>query len=303
MRPNPLLFPLLWLCPALCLAQQVNNVPQAFIALRTEPQVMVIENDIEVPTEGGHLQGVQAIAKDGKQMLLITGSSQNQAYLLQVNLSTRKADKMITLMQEPYRHAGGLQVSQDYLAVGIEDNHKKTISKVCFYPLQDLLLEKTTASLIIERAGKMERMTAGATGILDTTPGHLAVVGDWNSRNWDFYQCSPAGGHAMQILSYTVPDDWPAYQAINLIADDKAIYASGFYAKEAQGAADLILVSHPGTIEPIMEMVASKTFNCKDGVDFATAAGLQVDGEGKLHIWGTQRDALKQIVVNKFSQQ
>ena len=257
---------------------------------------------LRFPLSKGILQGVQAVMRDGTEKLLISGSSLTQAYVLQIDLVSRKAEKLIPLMSEPFRHAGGIQASKEYLAVGIEDNFNKNVSKVNLYSLQ-VELEQATPSLIIERAGKPERNTAGATGILATRPGHLVVVGDWDSRNWDFYQCSPRSGSSMQIASYTVPNDWPAYQSINLIADDKAIYAIGFYAKEQTGAADLILVSHPGAIELIMEKVASNTFNCSDGVDFQTAAGLQVDQDGKLHVWATQRDAQKQIVVNKFSQQ
>lgn len=107
----------------------------------------------------------------------------------------------------------------------------------------------------------------------------------------------------MQSASYTAPDDWPAYQSINLIADDEAIYAIGFYGNGQTGYADLILVSKPGALELIMEKVATKTFNCIEGVDFQTAAGMQVDEEGKIHVWATQRDALERLVINRFSQQ
>ena len=85
--------------------------------------------------------------------------------------------------------------------------------------------------------------------------------------------------------------------------DEEAIYAIGFSTKALLGYAALLLVSRLGTFELIMEKVLSKAFNCINGVDFATAAGLQVDKEGNLHIWGTQRDALEQVAVNKFSQQ
>jgi hypothetical protein len=277
----------------------VNNVRSAFKSLSAKPMAITIQNALDVPLEQGHLQGVQVV----NDKLLISGSSLNQAYLLQVDLASKKTEKLIPLMNAPFRHAGGLQASEEYLAVGIEDNIKKNVSKVCVYPLEGTALETAAPVLIIDRGGKPERNTAGATGILSSRPGQLVVVGDWDSRNWDFYQCSPMGGHAMQTASYTVPEDWPAYQSINLIADDEAIYAIGFYGNGQTGSADLILVSKPGNIDLIMEKVASKTFNSSKGVDFQTAAGLQVDEEGKIHVWATQRDALKQIVVNTFSQQ
>ena len=290
---------MIFLYPLFSAGQWVNNVRTAFNSLSAEPKVIIIQNAIEVPMEQGHLQGVQVVG----EKLLISGSSLNQSYLLQVDLASKKAEKLIPLMEAPFRHAGGLQASEEYLAVGIEDNFKKNVSKVCVYPLEGEALETAAPVLIIERGGKPERNTAGATGILSSRPGQLVVVGDWDSRNWDFYQCSPMGGHAMQTASHAVPEDWPAYQSINLIADDEAIYAIGFYGNGQTGFADLILVSKPGALELIMEKVASKTFKCSDKVDFQTAAGLQVDQEGKLYVWAIQRDALKQIVVNTFSQQ
>ncbi len=283
------------------MGQKVDNVEQSFKTLSTQPQIINIENKLEVPTEQGHLQGIQLVERDGKQKLLISGSSKDQAYLLQVDIASKKSEKLIQLMSTPYRHAGGIQASGEFLAVGIEDNVAKTMSKVCVYPIAGTQLEEAKPSLIIERYGKAERNTAGATGMLSASPGYLVVVGDWNSRNWDFYQCSPQGGNAMQILSYAVPDGWPAYQSINLIADRKAIYAIGLYQLEAQGAADLILVSNLGIIEPIMEKVATKTFHCSEGVDFQAAAGLQVDEDGRLHVWATQKDALERLLINKYS--
>ena len=104
------------------------------------------------------------------------------------------------------------------------------------------------------------------------------------------------------IGSFAAPDHWAAYQSINLISDEEAIYAIGFYQKESVGYADLILVSKQGSVELIMEKVLTRTFDCINGVDFNAATGLQVDKQGNLHIWGTQKNALKQIAVNKFSQ-
>ena len=93
------------------MGQQVKNVPEAFEALSSEPEIIFISNEINVPSEGGHLQGVQVIKKNGTEKLLISGSSLTQAYLLQVDLTTQKTDTVIPLMKDPYRHAGGIQVS------------------------------------------------------------------------------------------------------------------------------------------------------------------------------------------------
>lgn len=297
------LIAILGLFPILGVGQQVKNVPEAFESISSEPEVILLNNEIKVPTDGGHLQGVQLIEKNGIEKLLISGSSLTTAYVLQVDLTTRKTDTLISLMSEPYRHAGGIQVSEDYMVVGIEDNFTKTVSRVCLYNYRDANLYKARPNVIINREGKAKLQTAGATGLLALDKDYLMVVSNWDSRNWDFYSIDPKKNEQKMLVGFDAPDDWASYQSINLIKDEKAIYAIGFYQKELLAHADLILVSKLETFEPIMEKVLTKTFNCKYEVDFGTAAGLQVDKKGKLHIWGTQRDALKQIVVNKFSQQ
>lgn len=285
------------------IGQQVKNVPQAFTALGSDPEIIHINNAIEVPTEKGHFQGVQVISEEGNEKLLISGSSLSTAYMLQVDLATQKTDKLIPLMEAPFRHAGGIQVSEPYVIVGIEDNFIKTVSKVCLYNYHDADLLKAATNMTIDRQGEAEKQTSGATGLLALETSYLAVVSNWDSRNWDFYHIDPDKNEQKLLESFAAPDDWAGYQAINLIKDSEAIYAIGFYQKEALGYADLILVSKHGPFKPILEKVSAKTFNCKKGVDFGAAVGLQVDHQGNLHIWATQRDALQQITVNRFSQQ
>ncbi|WP_139205097.1 hypothetical protein [Pricia antarctica] len=288
--------------PLLGFGQQVKNVPEVFEALSSEPEVMFISNEIHVPSEGGHLQGMQVIEKNGTEKLLISGSSLAQAYVLQVDLATRKTDTLISLMKEPYRHAGGIQVSEPYFVVGIEDNFTKTASKVCLYNYRNGNLDTAQPNFTMDRKGEAKRQTAGSTGLLATDTGYLMVVSNWDSRNWEFYRIDPEQNEQKMLASFAAPDDWASYQSINLIRDEKAIYAIGFYNEESVGHADLILVSGLENFEPIMEKVRTKTFNCTNEVDFGAAAGLQVDKEGHLHIWGTQSDPLIRIAVNKFSQ-
>lgn len=287
--------------PLLGYGQQVKNVPEAFEALSSEPEIMFISNEIKVPSEGGHLQGVQVIEKNGAEKLLISGSSLTQAYLLQVDLATRKTDTLITLMKEPYRHAGGIQVSEPFMVVGIEDNFTKTSSKVCLYNYRDGNLYKARPNFTMDRKGEAKRQTAGSTGLLAIDTSYLMVVSNWDSRNWDFYLIDPEKNKQKKLASFAAPDVWASYQSINLIRDEEAIYAIGFYSKEHISHADLILVSSLKTFKLIMEKVRTKTFNCTNEVDFGAAAGLQVDKAGNLHVWGTQRDPLKQMAVNKFS--
>lgn len=284
------------------LGQQVEDVPQAFNALNPEPELILIQNKIKIPQRHGHFQGVQYINKNGAEKLLVSGSSRYKAYILQIDLTTQKSETLITLMKDPYRHAGGIQVSDPYLIVGIEDNIIKTTSKVGLYHYQNNALSNAQPSVTIIRKGEAKRQTAGATGLLAVQSGYLSVVADWDSRNWDFYHITPEKGEQKLLYNFTVPKDWGSYQSINLIKDVTAIYALGFYRKDSLGTADLFLVSKLGSFKPIMEKIGTKTFNCKNGVDFNAAVGLQIDQNGKLHIWATQADPAKEIAINKFSQ-
>ncbi len=297
-----ILIAILGIYPIVGYAQQVKNVPKAFEALSSEPEIIFISNEIHVPSEDGHLQGVQAIEKNGTEKLLISGSSLTQAYVLQVDLATRKTDTLISLMKDPYRHAGGIQVSGPYLVVGIEDNFTKTVSKVCLYNYRNGYLYTAQPNFTMDRKGEAKQQTAGSTGLLAVDDDYLMVVCNWDSRNWDFYRIHPGKGEHKMLVSFAAPDDWASYQSVNLIRDEEAIYAIGLYQKERVGYADLILVSNLEAFIPIMKKIRTKTFTCKNEVDFGAAAGLQVDKHGNLHIWGTQRDPLTQMAVNKFSQ-
>ena len=222
----------LGLYPVVSVGQSVNNIMTAFEGLSSNPELIIIKNKIDIPAENGHFQGVQLIERDGKEKLIVSGSSKTEAYLLQIDLTTKKTDTLIRLMGDPYRHAGGIQISDPYMIVGIEDNILKTTSKVCLYPYRDKSFYKALPSITIERTGKPKQKTAGATGLLNMDDHYLAVVANWDSRNWDFYQIDPEKRTQQLLSSFAVPEDWGSYQSVNLIKDKNAIYALGFYSKK-----------------------------------------------------------------------
>lgn len=290
-----------FLLPILGLGQVVENVPKAFALLNTEPELIKLNNTIDVPTEGGHLQGVQWIQAGGKEKLLMSGSSRHTAYLLQADLHTKTTELLIPLMKNPFRHAGGIQVSDSHLVAGIEDNHLKTTAKLVLYKLQQDTTSQIKSSLSIHREGPVKRYTAGATGLISLNGKYLVVVGNWDSRNWDFYLIDPDMENWELITTFDAPADWASYQSINLIKDKEHLYAIGLYGKGQVGQADLILISDTEVFKPIMLKMSTRAFNCTGGVDFNTAAGIQVDSFGNLHLWATQRNASKQISVNRYA--
>lgn len=294
-----LVLPLL-LCSFPTWSQKVKNVPKAFKALDSSPTTIHIKNTLDVPTENGHFQGIQVMETHGRKKLLVSGSSLHQSYILQVDMESQETDTLITLMKEPFRHAGGIQVSNGHLAVGIEDNFKKTSAKACIYNYGNGNLYKSIPDVIIDRTGKAKRPTSGATGLLKLGEGYLMVVANWDSRIWDFYAVEPESGKYRLLESFDAPKDWASYQSINLIMDEMDIFAIGFYAEMKTGCADLIYVSSVDYFEPQMKKIKTKVFNCTNEVDFSGAAGLEVEDD-EMHIWATQKNASDHIAVNLFS--
>lgn len=290
----------LLLCSFPMWSQKVKNVSEAFNAIDPSPTTVYIKNTLDVPTENGHFQGIQAVKNHGRKKLLVSGSSLHQSYILQMDIESQKTDTLITLMREPFRHAGGIQVSNGHLAVGIEDNFKKTSAKACIYNYRNGNLYKSIPDVTIDRTGKAKRPTTGATGLLAREEGYLMVVANWDSRIWDFYSVEPVNGKYGLLKSFEAPDDWASYQSINLIMDDKNIYAIGFYQEMKTGRADLIYVSSVDYFKPQMKKIKTKVFNCTNGVDFNGAVGLEVENN-EMHIWATQKNASEDIAINVFS--
>ena len=57
----------------------------------------------------------------------------------------------------PLRHAGGMQLAGDVLAVGLEDNQQKTRSEIQFWDVADPARLVQLAHLTLRRDGDAER--------------------------------------------------------------------------------------------------------------------------------------------------
>ncbi|WP_158858225.1 hypothetical protein [Lunatibacter salilacus] len=218
--------------PISAIVDQFNNLP-------SQPMALPLKRDLAFDESGGHIQGIQLFLQDGEISAFLAGSSKDAAYVAQVNLGKEaQVETIDTLMLSPFRHAGGFQIYDHFLAVGIEDNYARTTSKVMIY---DLGVDKNWKKPVytLERNGPYERSTAGAIGITRYKDEFILVVADWNARNLDFYSCpfvsfEKKTGHFTQIGSletasmerYSWSDTlWHSYQNINLLADESGLYA------------------------------------------------------------------------------
>lgn len=219
--------------------QPISGILDQFNQLPSHPMALPLKRDLAFDESGGHIQGIQLFLQDGEISAFLAGSSKDVAYVAQLSLGKEaQVETIDTLMLSPYRHAGGFQIYDQYLAVGIEDNNARTTSKVMIY---DLGIGRNWDKPIytLERNGPYERSTAGAIGITRYRDEVILVVADWNARNLDFYSCpfvslEKKTGHFTQIgsletasLEKNLWSDslWHSYQNINLLSDESGLYA------------------------------------------------------------------------------
>ena len=292
----------LW-APAICQIP-LYDFPMAFKQLSSQAENLEFTNTIQFDGTGGHLQGIQLHKENDQIFAYISGSSTTKSYMVKVDLkSPAKVMAIDELMSEPYRHAGGFQIFDNYLAVGIEDNYKRTSSLIRVYNLSGTKKDWSKPLYTIHRAGDFERFTAGAVGMTQYNDEILLAVANWNSINIDFYSCPSADfysgvGEFHQIGGLTPTEvstidwsdsSWRSYQNINLFSDAKeGLYLVGF-AREGkdQNLADVFLVTFTDTLPSRdsnlvfkrsiqIQKTQTRIFDCGGRTDFRAGAGLSI---------------------------
>jgi hypothetical protein len=304
------------LFPLLAYSQK-GSLPEIFMEIDTEPQIILCQNKLEVNNQGGHLQGVQLLVKNELEYAIISGSSDTYAYYSVAKLDNYNEVLSVNiLMHKPFKHAGGIQIYQDLMVVGIEDNDAKDKSKVCIYEIENPDKPPVKPLAMIERIGDPFRSSAGCTGITRIGNRYLIVVGDWDTKHLDFYlgdqQKLEQGTNTFEKV-YTIdtekfdrsgwPDKaWHAYQNINLLKDtDGKLYLFGFGRNDQnENIADLFLVEHKDLREFSLRRLVSKTFICKQGADFRSGAGIFLQPDGKLKVISCGSHIKDLLVLNVF---
>jgi hypothetical protein len=209
-----------------------------------------------------------------------------------------------------------MQIFQDLMVVGIEDNAAKDRSKVCIYNVEDPETPPVKPLVLIEREGAPLRSSAGCCGLSRIENQYLVVVGDWDTKHLDFYI---AGEHRLKQGLNTFnkvstidterinrsgwpDDDWYPYQNINLLKDgDGKLYLFGFGQNDQnENIADLFLVENKDLKEFRLIKLLSKTFNCKQGADFRSGAGISLQPDGRLKIISCASHIKDSLILNVF---
>ena len=285
----------------LILTTLISNFPKTehfdfiteFNNIETTPEIKIFTNEFEINNTDGHLQGIQKFENDNGEYVLMSGSSDSYSYCSVVKLGNEnKVILLNKLMEKPFKHAGGFQIFQNYLAVGIEDNSAKDKSKVCIYDISEPEKPLAKPLTVIERNGEPLRSTAGCVGIAKYKNKALIVVGDWDSKNLDFYSgdfekmnnSTFKKIYSIDTKSISRKDwinnEWHSYQNINLFNIDEKLYLIGLgQTKTAENIVDLYIVTEESTGIFSLKKVASKTFNCTKECSFKAAAGVDFSNE------------------------
>ena len=305
-----------FILPGLACAQK-GGIPELFEKIDTLPEILTCQNAFEVNNRGGHLQGVQLLLKNGKEYALLSGSSSTSAYYAVARLDPYpEVVSVNNLMDKPFKHAGGIQVKEDLMVVGIEDNDEKDKSKVCVYEIPDPENPPREPVAIINRKGEPFRSTAGCCAFARLGKRWLFLVGDWDTKHLDFYLGKENGrgivsGIFEEVYSMNMEKSdrsgwsdkkWHSYQNINLLHDENGkLYLVGF-GRNAQDedVAELYLLEHTEAMEFSLRKLRSKKFACRDGVDFKSGAGIFQGPDGTLKIIGCGSHIRDSLVLNVF---
>ena len=273
------------------------DVISEFNNIGTSPEILIFTNNFEINNSDGHLQGIQGFENEQGNYVFMSGSSGTYSYCSVVKLGNEnKVVSINKLMEKPFKHAGGCQIFQNYLAVGIEDNSAKDKSKVCIYDISEPENPLVKPIVIIERNGDPLRNTAGCVGITRYKNKTLAVVGDWDSKHLDFYSTDfgKVNESAFKKIASVdtesiskndwIDNDWHSYQNINLFNIENKLYLIGLgQTKHSENIADLFEVTEEMSGNFSLLKIATKTFKCTNECSFKAGTGIQfTDGKFKI---------------------
>lgn len=278
-----------------------SSVKSKFEEICDTPIPIIYKNTLDVNNRGGHLQGVQLLNHNNTTYALLSGSSSTYSYFAIVKLDgINKVVSVNKLMDKPFKHAGGFQVFQNFMAIGIEDNSKKDRSKVCIYNISNPENPPLEPICLIEREGGILRSTAGCVGITKYKDNALIAVGDWDTKHIDFYSCPFDKLNSIEnnfekmftIDTETVSkdnwvnDSWLPYQNINLFTDKRNnLFLFGFGQNgKGENVVDLFSLDLNNYNKHTLTKIATKVFNCTEGVYFRAGAGVKVTDNGEFSI-------------------
>ena len=278
---------------------------------------MSFNNSFEIPNEGGHLQGIQKLKHKESNYYFLSGSSSEHSYYTIIR-TTDKSSMLIShnlILEKPFKHAGGFQIYDNLMAIGVEDNEEKNRSKVFIFQIENPEKPPEKPLAIIERFGTAKRGTAGCVAINQIGEKVLVIVGDWDSVNLDFYVISRellgVDPNAL-ILEYSlnsrkidkknwIDPEWRSYQNINLIQDQSGqLYIAAMTSSSSGGdLLDLYAVSTQDLKSFSLQKIYSRNFGSNAETKFRWGAGLYVSSN-QLQILATPENILEKTTIHIY---
>ena len=261
-------------------------LPDGEETLAVEAQSLAIPVVEQPDLYGGHLQGVQIY----NGTLIVSGSSKQFGYLgvFQLLGGEFKFLGIKKLAADPLNHAGGFQIADNWLAVGVEDPIGKRSSVIQLIDVSSFEKLSGPPVYTLQRKGEFKRSTAGAVALLKRKDHFILAVGSWDSSVIDFYISNGLDPYAdnFKFDPWTSWDsreakrkDWidreyNSYQSLQLSEDSTGIYLTGFARKSGANLADVFQLDTDSDPYNLMKKVATYSVQCRGDVTFRNGAGL-----------------------------
>jgi hypothetical protein len=293
-----------------------NQIINLLDKTNASPISIDFQNDLEVNNNGGHLQGVQYYNYGQSDYYVLSGSSDSQSYFSVLKAAEKnRVISVNKIFDKPFKHAGGFQIYKNLMAIGIEDNDAKDKSKVIVYTLGNIEKEIPEPLIIIERSGSIKRATAGCVAITEIDDYVLVVVGDWDTKNLDFYRIKKKklGKHreAFDLVFTTetknmdtskwVDNSWLPYQNLNFIKDSSGnLYLAGMTSSSEKNILDLFKVQTDDLKEFELIKIYSKKLALDKYSNFRWGAGVYLSNDNGIQIISSGSHIQKEFGIYKY---
>ncbi len=262
-------------------------VPNSEETLAIQAQSFELDVPKQADIKGGHLQGVQL----HNGTLIVSGSSKAYGYLAFFQLigGEFKFLGLKKLAQDPLNHAGGFQLADNWLAVGVEDPVGKRESVIQIIDVSSFKNISAPPVYTLRRKGEWKYSTAGAVALLKRDNHLLLAVGSWDCTTIDFYRSNGTDPNAaeFQFAKWTTWDSreairknwvnksYGSYQNLQLTEDSTGVYISGFYrSRNGANKIDVFRLLIDKDPYNLMKKAATYSVQCTSDVTFRNGGGF-----------------------------
>jgi len=298
-------------------AQSDFTIINLMNTIDTDPVSISFKNTLDINNQGGHLQGIQLVNYQDDDYYFLSGSSDASSYYSVVKIGVENSVISVNkVLDKPFKHAGGFQISNNIMAIGIEDNTKKDRSKIYIYKIDDPNNLPQKPLKIIDRKGDIKRATAGCVGVIEMDNNILVVVGDWDTKHLDFYKFKKENlynNSGAIKLDFTIDTkkmdrsewinkNWLPYQNINFIKDtSNKLYLAGMTTNnQGDNVLDLFIVETKNYSQFKLKKIYTRTFDKNSKTSFRWGAGIYLSNNNNLKIFSSGAHLGKESVINVY---